>query len=42
MTHLLGFAKMLADFLSRKIDLGFEHSLKPTVRENIKGKIIYV
>ncbi len=28
--------------LARKIDLGFEHSLKPIVRERIKGKIIYV
>lgn len=28
--------------LSRKVDLGFEHSLKPTVRENIKKEIIYV
>ena len=28
--------------LSRKVDLGFEHSLKPIVREKIKGKVIYV
>lgn len=28
--------------LGRKIDLGFEHSLKPIVRDRIKGKIIYV
>ena len=28
--------------LSRKIDLGFEHSLKPIVKEKIKGQIIYV
>jgi uncharacterized protein len=28
--------------LSRKVDLGFEHSLKPTVRKNIKKEIIYV
>lgn len=27
---------------SRKIDLGFEHSLKPAIREKIKGQIIYV
>ena len=28
--------------LGRKIDLGFEHSLKPIVRDRIKEKIIYV
>lgn len=28
--------------LGRRIDLGFEHSLKPIVRDRIKGKIIYV
>ena len=28
--------------LARKIDLGFEHSLKPIVRDKIKGQIIYV
>jgi uncharacterized protein len=27
---------------ARKIDLGFEHSLKPIVRERIKEQIIYV
>jgi predicted nucleotidyltransferase len=28
--------------LSRRIDLGFDHSLKPIVKEKIKGQIIYV
>ena len=28
--------------LSRKVDLGFEHSLKPFVRDKIREKIIYV
>jgi predicted nucleotidyltransferase len=27
---------------AKKIDLGFEHSLKPIVREKIKKQIIYV
>lgn len=27
---------------ARKIDLGFEHSLKPIVREKLKNQIIYV
>ena len=27
---------------ARKIDLGFEHSLKPIVKERIKEQIIYV
>ena len=34
--------RLLEKELSRKVDLGFENSLKPIVRENIKGKIIYV
>jgi uncharacterized protein len=34
--------RLLEKELSRKVDLGFEHSLKPIVRENIKGTIIYV
>lgn len=33
--------RLLEKELSRKIDLGIEHSLKPIVRANIKGKIIY-
>ena len=34
--------RLLEKELSRKIDLGFEHSLKPIVKEKIKGQIIYV
>ena len=38
----LQLRRLLEKELSRKVDLGFEHSLKPLVRENIKGKITYV
>jgi uncharacterized protein len=38
----LQLRRLLEKELSRKVDLGFEHSLKPIVRENIKGRIIYV
>lgn len=34
--------KFLEKELARKIDMGFEHSLKPIVRDKIKGQIIYV
>ena len=38
----LQLRRLLEKELSRKVDLGIEHSLKTVVRENIKGKIIYV
>jgi predicted nucleotidyltransferase len=38
----LQLRRLLENELSRKVDLGFEHSLKPIVRESIKGKIVYV
>jgi uncharacterized protein len=38
----LQLKRFLEKELSRKVDLGFEHSLKPIVRESIKDKIIYV
>jgi hypothetical protein len=38
----LQLKRFLEEKMARKIDLGFEHSLKPTVREKIKGQIIYV
>jgi uncharacterized protein len=38
----LQLRRMLEKELSRKVDLGFEHSLKPFVRERIKEKVIYV
>jgi len=33
--------RLLEKELSRQVDLGFENSLKPVVRESVKGKIIY-
>jgi len=38
----LQLRRFLEKELAKKIDLGFEHSLKPVVREKIKGQIIYV
>lgn len=38
----LEIKRFLEKELAREIDLGFEHSLKPIVREKIKGQIIYV
>jgi predicted nucleotidyltransferase len=38
----LQLKRFLEKELSRKVDIGLEHSLKPIVRENIKEKIIYV
>jgi len=38
----LQLKRFLEKELERKVDLGFEHSLKPIVRDKIKGKIIYV
>jgi len=38
----LQLKRVLETELSRKVDLGFMHSLKPVVRENIKREIIYV
>ena len=38
----LQIKRFLEKELVRKIDLGFEHSLKPVIREKIKGQIIYV
>jgi len=37
----LQLKRFLEKQLGRKIDLGFEGSLKPTIREKIKGRIIY-
>ena len=37
----LQLKRFLEKQLGRKIDLGFESSLKPTIREKIKGRIIY-
>ena len=38
----LAVKRFLEKELARKIDLGFEHSLKTIVREKVKGQIIYV
>jgi predicted nucleotidyltransferase len=38
----LQLRRFLEKELAKKIDLGFEHSLKPTVRDKIKEQIIYV
>ena len=38
----LQLKRFLEKELSRKVDLGFEHALKPIVRENIKERITYV
>ena len=37
----LKLKRFLENETARKIDLGFEHSLKPAVREKIKKQIIY-
>ncbi len=33
--------RFLEKDLAREIDIGFEHTLKPILREKIKGQIIY-
>lgn len=38
----LRLKRYLEEKLSKKVDLGFEHSLKPIIREKIKDRIIYV
>ncbi|MBC8433988.1 MAG: nucleotidyltransferase family protein, partial [Desulfobacterales bacterium] len=38
----LRLKRFLEKELSRNVDMGFEHSLKPVVRENIKESILYV
>jgi len=38
----LQLKRFLEKELEKKIDLGFEHSLKPIVRDKIKEQIIYV
>ncbi|MBI3354281.1 MAG: nucleotidyltransferase domain-containing protein [Nitrospirae bacterium] len=38
----LEMKRFLEKELARKIDMGFEHSLKPVIRDKIKGQIIYV
>lgn len=38
----LGLKRFLESELGKKVDLGFENSLKPMVRDKIKGQILYV
>jgi predicted nucleotidyltransferase len=38
----LQLKRFLEEELEKKIDLGFEHSLKPIVRDKIREQIIYV
>ena len=38
----LQLKRFLEKELSRKVDLGFEHALKPIVRQSIKERITYV
>lgn len=38
----LQLKRFLENGISRRIDLGFEHALKPAVRERIRKHIIYV
>ncbi|MBI5038573.1 MAG: nucleotidyltransferase family protein [Nitrospirae bacterium] len=38
----LQLKRFLEKEIKRKVDLGFENSLKPAVKEKIKGQIIYV
>jgi len=38
----LQLRRLLEKELSRRVDLGLERSLKPIIRETIKGKVIYV
>ena len=40
--NFMKLKRLLEKELSRNVDLGFEHSLKPIVRERIKGKVVYV
>ena len=37
----LGLKRFLENEIGRNIDLGFKNSLKPVVREKVKGQIIY-
>ena len=40
--NFLELKRLLEREFERPVDLGFEHTLKPCVREKIKGKITYV
>ncbi len=40
--NFLAVKRFLEQLLEKKIDLGFEHSLKPSVKEFVSSNIIYV
>lgn len=40
--NFLQFKRALENEFQRTVDLGFEHTLKPVVKEKIQGKIMYV
>ena len=40
--NFLAVKRFLEKLLGKNVDLGFEHSLKPSVRKFIESKIIYV
>ncbi len=40
--NFLQFKRLLEDEFKRPVDLGFEHTLKPIVREKLKDRITYV
>ena len=40
--NFLQFKRALENEFQRSVDLGFEHTLKPVVKENLQGKITYV
>ena len=40
--NFLKLKRLLESEFERSVDLGFEHTLKPVVREKLKGKITYV
>lgn len=39
--NFLKIKRFLEEELGKKIDLGFEHSLKPIIREKVRKQIIY-
>ena len=40
--NFLQFKRALENEFQRSVDLGFEHTLKPIVKEKLQGKIKYV
>jgi uncharacterized protein len=40
--YFLQLRRFLQKELTRNIDLGFEHTLKPAIKEKIKDEVIYI